>query len=449
MQQTSLLLDVSARLHSLFIDNDDQSIIRKMAGTAFLIRLSGAALIYLSQVAFARWMGAFEFGVFIYVWTWVILFGDILHMGLAAAAQRLIPEYTRQNAHDSLRGFLSGSKWLVFSAATLVAIIAAFGIHFFEPWLVSYEVLPLYLACATLPFYSLSAMLDGIARCYNWASPALIPQYVLRPIFLFTAIAIIYFSGNRIDAATAMLAAIFATWAATILQLVWVNTKLAGVLSVGARNIQVREWLNTSFPILVVWGFYTLLSYVDIVILRQFRPPEDVAVYYTASKTSALVAFIYFSVAAAVAHRFSEYYLSGNRQAFADLVRTAVQWTFWPSVATTTVMLAFGQPILWLFGPEFIDGYGLMFIFAVGLLARASVGPAERLLNMVGEQRRCGFVYATAFFVNLALCITLIPDYGRVGAAISLSAAMVTESALLYYVAKTRLGLKIWIFSHE
>ncbi|MCP4074398.1 MAG: oligosaccharide flippase family protein [Hyphomicrobiales bacterium] len=448
MRQTLLRLDVISWLHSLFTDNNDQSIIRKMAGTAFLIRVTGAALIYLSQVAFARWMGAFEFGVFIYVWTWVLLFGDIMHMGLAAAAQRLIPEYTRQKAYNSLRGFLSGSKWVVFSAATLVAIIAAFGIGFIEPWLGSYEVLPLYLACVTLPFYSLSALLDGIARCYNWASPALLPQYVLRPIFLFTAIAIIYFSGNRIDAATAMLAAIIATWAATILQLVWVNTKLADVVSVGDKNIQVREWLATSFPILAVWVFYTLLSYVDIVILRQFRPPEDVAVYYTASKTSALVAFIYFSVAAAAAHQFSEYYLSGNKKAFSDLVRTAVRWTFWPSVAATSAVLAFGQPILWLFGPGFIEGYGLMFIFAVGLLARASVGPAERLLNMVGEIRRCGFVYATAFLVNLVLCITLIPDYGRVGAAISLSTAMVIESVLLYYVAKTRLGLKIWVFSH-
>ena len=37
--------------------------------------------------------------------------------------------------------------------------------------------------------------------------------------------------------------------------------------------------------------------------------------------------------------------------------------------------------------PDFVAGYPLMFILAIGLIARAAVGPAERLLNMLGEQR--------------------------------------------------------------
>ena len=45
-----------------------------------------------------------------------------------------------------------------------------------------------------------------------------------------------------------------------------------------------------------------------------------------------------------------------------------------------------------------------MFIFAIGMLARAAVGPAERFLNMLGEQRACAFVDARAFVVNLVLC---------------------------------------------
>ena len=53
-----------------------------------------------------------------------------------------------------------------------------------------------------------------------------------------------------------------------------------------------------------------------------------------------------------------------------------------------------GRPLLSLFGPRFVDGYHLMFILAVGLMARAAVGPVERLLNMLGEQRACAAVYA-------------------------------------------------------
>ena len=50
-----------------------------------------------------------------------------------------------------------------------------------------------------------------------------------------------------------------------------------------------------------------------------------------------------------------------------------------------------------------------MFILAIGMLARAAVGPAERLLNMLGERKQCAAVYAIAFAINLALCVILIP----------------------------------------
>jgi O-antigen/teichoic acid export membrane protein len=195
----------------------------------------------------------------------------------------------------------------------------------------------------------------------------------------------------------------------------------------------------------MVWGFYTLLTYTDVLILNQYRPPEDVAVYYAASKTLALIAFVYFSVAAAVAHRFAEYHVAGDRARLADLARKAAHWTFWPSLAATAAILALGRPILWLFGPRFVEGYALMFILAVGLLMRASVGPAERLLTMIGEQRRCGLVYLTAFAVNLALCAALIPRFGPEGAAMSLATAMTVEAGLLFLTVRWRTGLHVWV----
>jgi len=79
-----------------------------------------------------------------------------------------------------------------------------------------------------------------------------------------------------------------------------------------------------------------------------------------------------------------------------------------------------GEPLLRLFGGDFVSGYGLMFIISIGLLARAAVGPAERLLNMLGERRACALIYATSFAMNVTLCIVLIPWLGLIGAAIAL-----------------------------
>ena len=81
-----------------------------------------------------------------------------------------------------------------------------------------------------------------------------------------------------------------------------------------------------------------------------------------------------------------------------------------------------------------------------GLPARAGVGPVERLLNMVGEQRSCAMIYALAFIANLSLCFLLIPHFKLYGAAIAISAAMMFESAMLYLVTKRKLGLHVFVW---
>src|SRR5262249_13084797 len=114
--------------------------------------------------------------------------------------------------------------------------------------------------------------------------------------------------------------------------------------------------------------------------------------------------------------------------------------------AATVLILALGRPFLWLFGEKFVDGYGLMFILAVGLLSRAAIGPVERLLNMLGEPRACALVYAAAFATNLGLCLLLTPQYSSLGAVCATSAAVVTESILLFVVTKHRLGLHVLVW---
>ena len=40
-----------------------------------------------AQILLARWMGSFEYGTYVYVWTWLLLTGDIVHLGLPLTAE--------------------------------------------------------------------------------------------------------------------------------------------------------------------------------------------------------------------------------------------------------------------------------------------------------------------------------------------------------------------------
>ncbi len=228
-------------------------------------------------------------------------------------------------------------------------------------------------------------------------------------------------------------------------QTVALNRRLRREIAAGPKSADVKVWYATALPILMVEGLYLWLTHTDILVLQYFRSPEDVAVYFAAAKTLTLVSFVYFAVAGAVAHRFSEYHVGGDRQALASFLHNAVNLTFWPSLAAAIVILLAGKPLLMLFGANFVDGYPLIFIMTAGLLARASVGPAERLLLMVGQQRLCAAIYGAAFVLNLGLCLFLVPRFGMQGAAASVATALVVESILLFVMIRRRLGLHAFV----
>jgi O-antigen/teichoic acid export membrane protein len=243
-----------------------------------------------------------------------------------------------------------------------------------------------------------------------------------------------------------MAAFALSTWITTLLQLALFERHVGRNIPAGPRRYDVAGWVKTASPIFAVWAFYMLLTYVDVLVLRQFRPAEEVAHYYAAAKTLALAAFVHFAVSAAVAHRFAAHHVAENHDALSALAAQAVRWTFWPSLLVIGGILALGKPILWLFGPGFGDGYPLMFVIAIALLARAAVGPAERVLNMLGEQRRCAMIYAAMFALNFGGALAVAGPCGSMGVAVVIAASAVIESGLLFFVAKRRLGLHMLIW---
>ena len=434
-----------ARVKAKLAERSDSRIAQLVAGKVFLVRVGSAMLALVSQVLLARWMGKFEFGIYIYVWTWVLMIGALSDMGLSSAARRFIPEYTELLALDRLRGFLSGSRWLAFGIATGIGAIGALGVTLLSPWIDHFTVIPLYLACVTIPVYGLVQIQAGIAQSYDWPNLALAPFYIWRQLIITILMGGAWLFGAPTDAVTAMIVAVVTTWAVTVGQLFVLDRRLKQKVARGPKRYESMVWLATSLPIFVVEGFYLLLTYVDILALEHLRSPDEVAVYYAAARLLALVAFVYFAIAGATTHKFTQYHVAGDTERLASFFRETIRWTFWPSLAACALILAFGKPLLWLFGGSFEQGYAVMFILAVGMLSRAAVGPAERLLNMLGERKQCAAVYAGAFAINLGLCLLLIPHFGIEGAAVATSSALAVESIFLYRIAKRRLGFHVFI----
>jgi O-antigen/teichoic acid export membrane protein len=427
----------------------EASVTRRLAGTIFIIRVVSAALAYLSQILLARWMGGSDYGIYVYVWTWVLLLGSMMDFGISASAQKIIPEYRTRSEHALLRGFLSGSRWMTFVVSSLVSGLLAGVVKLLSPWIDANTVVPLYIGCLTLPAFVVANTQDGIARAHDWMRLGLMPQFVIRQSLIIGLTAGALALGFNLGAVAAMLASAAAVWVAMLGQMAMLNRRLGGHIEPGPKAYDFGGWLAVSLPILMVEGFYLLLSYTDVLMLQQFRSSQEVGVYFAVVKTLALVSFIHYAMSATTAHRFAEYHALGDRARLSAYVAHAIKWTFWPSLAATALLLAFGKPLLWLFGPQFVVGYDIMFIAAIGLVVRSAIGPVERLLNMLGHQYVCALAYALAFVMNVVLCVALVPRFGGHGAAAATSISLVFETVLLFWIVRRRLGLHVLAFGNS
>jgi O-antigen/teichoic acid export membrane protein len=445
-QSTTLPAGLLARLRAMLNGPGEASVTRRLAGTIFIIRVLSAALAYFSQVLLARWMGGSDYGVYVYVWTWVLLLGSMMDFGISASAQKIIPEYRTRGEHALLRGFLSGSRWMTFAVSSVVSVLLAGVVKLLSPWIDAGTVVPLYIGCLTLPAFVVANTQDGIARSHDWMRLGLMPQFIIRQSLIIGVTAGLFVLGFHLGAIAAMAASAAAVWTAMIGQMVALNRRLAGHITPGPKTYDFGFWLSISLPILMVEGFYLLLSYTDVLVLQQYRSSEEVGVYFAVVKTLALVSFIHYAMSATTAHRFAEYHALGDQERLSAYVAHAIKWTFWPSLAATVLLLALGKPLLWLFGPQFVTGYDIMFVAAIGLVVRAAVGPVERLLNMLGHQYACALAYGLSFVLNVALCIALVPRFGGHGAAAATSISLVFETVLLFYIVRRRLGLHVLAF---
>ena len=428
---------------------DDDAVSKRMALLVFAIRVFSAAIAFLSQVLLARWMGDFEYGVFVGVWVVIVILGTVSCIGLPTAVLRFIGKYRESGDEELLRGTIVGSVSFAFLSSTVIAILGGVFIYIFQGSMTDYYVVPIVFAVICLPMLALQEVQDGVCRAFDWPGTALVPTFIIRPIMILIFMLIALATGFSASAVTAMGVTIIATYLCSTGQFVALILKLKSAVPKGPMQFRMKEWALVALPIFLIEGFYVLLTSVDILFVSALMRPEDVAVYFAAVKTLALVHFVYFAVRAATAHRFSAYLESGDRGRYEAYIAQTIRWIFWPSLFLALLMMVLGKYFLMLFGESFVSGAGLIWILGLGIVLRSTVGPAETVLTMSGEQNSCAMVYVGTLLVNIVLNWSLIPMYGLQGAAIATTCALAFESLLLYAVAKRKLGLHIFIIPQK
>lgn len=415
---------------------------RASAVSVLAIRVAGAGLAYGAQVVLARLMGKADYGVYAAVWVWIVILGHASLWGTGQSVCRFVPAYRARGELDLARGFVAGGAAFALASGLLTAALGGFAL-----WLAGDRLAPAYLwtfavALAVTPLFALQDYAEGAARSFNWTGLAIAPLYILRPSLIVAALAgSVLLLGAPAEPWFAMACTLAATAAALAAQGTLLVRRLQGALPGGPRAYRWRVWASASLPIALVELTACGFSFVDVVLLGLFMPPEAVAVYFAATRLLQFVAFVQYAGAAATAQRFAESWAHGDHGTVRALAVRTARLSSLATLMVGAAVLVAAPLLLALFGPGFGASVGALAVLIGGVALQSAFGPAEDLLNMLGAERLCALVSASCLALAVGLNLALIPTHGIMGAALAMAISNAVRGCALSMAARLRLGL--------
>ena len=413
--------------------------------TALIIQTLGVGMGYFMQVLLARWMGAANYGIYDYVITISTVLAFLAGLGLSNAVLRFVPEYSIKENWAYLRGILWGSWWQTVLASLIVVAIAS-GVVL---WLVEENPantltslrIPLLIGIWLIPLHALTKLQLEMARAVRKIGLAYFPSLVMYPLVLIAATLVWVKTQGTLTSTVAI--------ALSILVLIGV---LAGQLWQFSRGFTpevncirpayaLRQWLFVSLPLLFIDGSFMILNQTDALMIGAFLGTDEVGIYGAAFKTATWVSFILLAVNAIAAPMFATLYAQGDRQELQRLVSTIARWMFYPALAAALGLFVFAEPVLRLFGDEFVVAKWAMIVLAIGQLVNVGAGSVGYLLTMTGHHNQCAKVLGVSALMNVLLNWVGIPTLGVFGAALATAISMAVWNIWLNALVVKHLGV--------
>lgn len=413
------------------------------------VRLGGAGIGFLSHVALARLVDPAQYGVYVFVWTVVILLGTFSGIGLPVAATKFVATYQDQEKHNHLSRFMRYAA-IAGLAVAFSAALVMFAVSLFAP---NYIIEPIFrpallVGAFCIPLFTLTEVGKGIARGFGRNVVAYAPAFLFRPILILLGVAVLILSGWTLNAVHLVYISVFALLLPLVWQWSFMRAPLRARTDQSAREVGLkRVWLMTALPLTAVEAYNLLLANTDILVLKFYSTPAELAVYFVGTKIAALLSFVTFAISASAGKPIAAAFGRGDMHKVRQLTHHFANLAFWPTLAGFIVLLVAGGLLLSLFGPVYADAYLPMMILAFGVLLQSFTAAAKFCMAMTGGQKQMSIVLVATLGLNLVLNLALVPPFGIVGAATATVLATLVSIIALLILIKRQMGF--WAISNS
>lgn len=361
-------------------------------------------------------------------------------LGLQDSFVRFVSAFSVEKKYPEVNGVFNVG---ILASLTITLIISLFlylfrhilSEKFFEEAASNYVFV--FLAIA-LPFYTILQLVGSAFQGQHKIATSIICRNIAFPI-CFLVLVGVYFLGSRsYTLHNFLLMFSLSSFFICLLALqFWriqpnYNLKLKFSVVEGLKKSALPLWLSSVLVVVIEW-FGTIVA-------GFYVPPGDIALLAIAQRIAIATSFLLIIVNLIAAPKFSASFQLGNFDELRRLSLICSRLMVLVAIPISIILFLFPNLILSLFGEEYISASLLLRILVVGQLVNICTGSVGFLLVMTGNETKV----RNAIFLSGSFCIIstlcLVPYYGTLGAAISISLSVCIQNIYMLFAVKKVLG---------
>lgn len=415
--------------------------IAKGSGIVFAGQIAGKLVGVLLQIVLSRGLGKALYGTYTLAISLMKILRGLGGLGLQGGVVRFSAEAKGQGDIARVRGTVLAALGIGTLASTLIAI----GLYVTSAWwsavvFTDPGLAPILRAFSVAtPFYVLTFLTSRAARGLQSMAADVSIGTVAQPFVNLVIVSSAFVLGYQLDGA---IAAFVASAVASAVLGMYVLTRIFPALWNGpSPQFRVSRLVGYSLPVMGVSLTALFIDQADRVMIGILASTSDVGLYNIAALLATQVRFVLTAVSATFTPIISDLYHSGQREQLRRLFQITTRWIVTLSLPLAIVLALFPEPLLWLFGPEFLEGVPVVLALTIGTFLNSSVGTVGLMLQMSDHERIVLIDNIASVVLNVGLNLWLIPLYGPLGAAIATAVTITVVNAVQVYQVHTRLDM--------
>jgi len=206
-----------------------------------------------------------------------------------------------------------------------------------------------------------------------------------------------------------------------------------------------RKLFNVSVPMGIVNLTRGVSTWGAVAVVGILSTAQEVGIYNVAARMAQLCTIWLYAFSGIFNPIISELYSRGSLDELGSLYQDVCRWIFVGGFAPFLLTVLLAKDIMTIFGSEFVAGWPVLVLIAIGLMFSSSVGPTNRVLAMTGHQKIFMTAILSSTVVTLTSSVPLVYLYGAVGAGIATAAGIVVFNVASVLFVRRLLG--VWPYN--